>query len=209
MNNCVSLFKKTVFFVFILLGLYSSSITAKVIQIGQEKQYLKLVEQTKPTVVQFASNWCGVCQEVKKPFEQVAHEPEFNHITFARVDIDTLSPETSQKNNIVGIPTFVFLNNGQKKDTSVGVKSLGEFKDELRGNLRKNLPPETLEQIESDLTNQEIKSDKMPQAQKEPVPHEKSGTFWEQIKAFFLLIIKKVAGFIKMIFDYIKGLFDR
>jgi thioredoxin 1 len=183
--------------------------TAQVIQIDKIDSYNELIKETKPMVIQFAANWCGVCQKTKQPFEQVASESEFKHITFARVDIDALGQAGAQENNIIGVPTFVYRNKGVKKDESVGIKSMDGFKDELRDSLRKNLSQETTEQIEPTSPSPDIKHEAAPApAPEKPVPVPTDG-YLPKVKDFFILIIKKIAGFVTMVLHFIKKLFGK
>ncbi|MDP3889538.1 MAG: thioredoxin family protein [bacterium] len=192
----------------LLLIMSTSSIAAQVIQIKSTQEYNDLIKKTEPMVIQFAANWCGVCQKTKQPFEQVAEEIEFKHITFARVDIDALGQAGLQEDNITGVPTFVYRNNGVKKSESVGVKNMAGFKDELRGDIRKNLPQA---QTGQDMPSKNMQPDTAVPTKESsvPLPIAPAVGFLPKIKNFFTLLIDKITELIKAIVDYVKGLFSR
>lgn len=112
---------------------YSS---ARFVEVINQTQFTdEVLKNNGPTVVEFSASWCSVCQTVKQPFEQIAIDPEFNRVTFARVDIDQ-HPVLSKKNNIVGVPTFLYLENGKMVNQEVGVESMNNFDNSLRTNIR-------------------------------------------------------------------------
>ncbi len=122
---------------FFLLCHYMSTDT-KVINITEERVFDNLIkENDKKVIVEFSANWCGACTQVKKPFEEVAAESEFDTITFVCINIDQ-APTICKKYQIDGIPTFLYLENGKQKEKDIGVQDLRAFKDHLRGILRKN-----------------------------------------------------------------------
>jgi thioredoxin 1 len=129
---------KSIYMVFLLppifFSIYSS---ARVVDVLNKNQFNEVIKKTGPTIVEFSASWCGVCQAVKRPFEQIALEPEFKNVTFARVDVDQ-HPNLSKENNIMGVPTFVYLENGNKVNQEIGVINTDSFDKSLRSNLRNN-----------------------------------------------------------------------
>jgi thioredoxin-like negative regulator of GroEL len=111
---------------------------AKVINVTDEKVFTNLTQKNdKKIIVEFSANWCSACTQVKKPFEEVATEEEFETITFLCVDVEQ-SPALCKKYCSDGIPTFVYFDCGEQKDKEIGVKDMHIFKDHLRNSLRKN-----------------------------------------------------------------------
>jgi len=112
------------------------SAAAKIIVIESEDEYRNLINDAKKrVVVQFAAPWCGACQAVSRPFEEIAAEHEFEDIVCARVDIDKHGP-IAQKHEIRGIPTFIFVRDGAVKKQTVGFKNPSEFQNEMRNDIR-------------------------------------------------------------------------
>lgn len=117
-------------------ALLSGYALAKVVEINSDTEYKRLAESKNSVVMEFAADWCGVCGNIKEQFEQVAALDEFKSITFARVNIDK-TPEASKKNGIIGVPSFLYLKNGEKKNESVGVRDINAFNETLAAEIRK------------------------------------------------------------------------
>ncbi len=125
------------------LFFFSVPTNTKVITITDEKELEKLIqEDDTQVIVEFSANWCSACTQVKKPFEEVAAESEFNKIIFVCINIEQASPVLCKKycNKYCndGIPAFVYFDCGKQKEKEIGVKDIHIFKDHLRNNLRKN-----------------------------------------------------------------------
>lgn len=118
----------------LFLSFYSS---ARVVDVVNKNQFNEVIKKTGPTIVEFSASWCGVCQAVKRPFEQISLEPEFKNVTFARVDVDQ-HPNLSKEHNIMGVPTFVYLESGNKVNQEIGVINTDNFDQSFRSNLRTN-----------------------------------------------------------------------
>ena len=115
---------------------WGNQASSRVLEINSDTEYEKLMESKNPVLIKFAADWCGVCTNIKEQFAQVAAMDDFKNITFACVNIDK-APEASKKNSIVGVPSFLYLENGQKKGESVGVRSLNAFNTTLAEEVRK------------------------------------------------------------------------
>jgi thioredoxin 1 len=194
------------------LSLFAAPAWAEIVQINTEESYNALLKEKKPALIQFSAEWCGVCQGVKKPFEEIAEEPEFKNITFARVNIDDLQ-EVSQQSGIMGIPTFIYTKDGKTSDKTVGVRSMLAFKDEMRDSIRKNFMTEELaKEMQEELPMpQEIK-DMMPeQTQETPAtaPAQENGGIMSSIMQFISGLLCAIKGLLKSVIDFVKGLFGR
>lgn len=191
-----------------LIALHSYSY-AGIIQINTEEDFTTHVLQNKkPVLVQYAADWCGVCQGVKQPFEQVSNEPEFSQITFARVNIDTSGP-IQQKNNIVGIPTFIYMKNGEQIGQEVGVQNMQVFPEELRNNLRMTFKLAQNDQVSVTLENQSTDLRETNTQIIEETTAEEQMNFMDKVKAFFNNIIAGISNFFGTIFNKIKNLFSK
>ncbi len=119
-----------------LVACASTTLLSNITQINNVEQFYKEVTHTQGSVVvQFAANWCGVCQKVKPSFDQISNEPEFAPVRFVRVDIDTCEA-LRKKQGIVGIPTFMYLTDGKKQAQDIGVKNPDTFPEDLRTTMR-------------------------------------------------------------------------
>lgn len=193
----------------------SATMQAKIVHITNEDQYNEALKSNKQLIVEFSADWCSVCNNVRAPYEQIANEKEFSQVAFCQVDVDKLDG-VSKQNGIVGVPTFVYVENGAKKVEEIGVQNMPAFKDHLRDNLRKTFQ---LAQNDIDMSmsgNQpDVVTDEVmaidvtapaPEAQPEP-------NFFMKIvlavKNFVMLILSKVQEFFSTIVDALKGFFSK
>ena len=207
-----------------LLIAYPISTITQVLQIASEDQYdSEVLNSGKPVLVQFEAEWCGVCKGIKNSFEEISSEPEFSAITFARVNIDQ-HKALSQKNGIVGVPSFMYLENGNKKDQEIGIQNMKTFKETLRNNLRKVFaiaqndqkepmeivpeePQEPLIKVE-DVEEHVIAEQPAPeQDMKEPTAKEEPAGLMERLWAMLAYVLCAIKEIWMMIINWIKELF--
>lgn len=70
-------------------------------------------------VVDFFATWCMPCRRISPVFEELSTISEYTDVSFAKIDVDQF-PDIAQKFNVVCMPTFVFLRNGEIIDTVSG-----------------------------------------------------------------------------------------
>jgi len=92
-----------------------------------------VLEEVKPSLVDFWAPWCGPCRAIGPILEELA--VEYNErVNIVKVNIDD-NPATASRYGIQSIPTLMFIKNGQVQDTKIGLLS----KDKLAELLNKNL----------------------------------------------------------------------
>lgn len=198
-----------------LFTFVGKSLEASIVRISDENQYNNQVAQNKSRVlVQFSADWCSVCNGIQKSLEEIASEPEFEDITFAQVNVDKLDG-VSKQNGIVGVPTFVYMENGSKKVEEIGVQHMPTFKNHLRENLRKTFQV-AANDATTQITDKADGSTAHALAEKgipsDPVSTEQTSSaimaILNPIRDFIMLIINKIQAFFTTIFDAIKGFFN-
>lgn len=70
------------------------------------------------TLVDFWAEWCGPCRQLAPTIEQIANEYS-GKIQVYKMNVDE-NPQTPTRFHVRGIPTVIFLKNGQLVDQVVG-----------------------------------------------------------------------------------------
>lgn len=88
-----------------------------------------VLKSTIPVVVDFWAPWCQPCRMIAPVLENLAREYA-DKVTIAKVDTDK-NPEWAMKYGVQGIPTLLFIKDGQVKDTIVGVVAASVIKSKM------------------------------------------------------------------------------
>lgn len=93
-----------------------------------------VLKSSTPVVVDFWAPWCQPCRMIAPVLENLAAEYA-DKVTVAKVNTDE-NPEWAMKYGVQGIPTLLFIKDGQVKDTVVGVTSIANIKAKMDGLLK-------------------------------------------------------------------------
>lgn len=93
-----------------------------------------ILKSTTPVVVDFWAPWCGPCKMIAPVLEKLAAEYD-GKVTIAKVNTDE-NPEWAKKYGVQGIPTLLFINQGQIKDRIVGVVPAPTIQAKMDGLLK-------------------------------------------------------------------------
>lgn len=84
-----------------------------------DAEFETVVLQSKlPVVVDFWAPWCGPCRMVAPSLEKIAKE-QAGKLVVAKVNTDE-NPEWAMKYGVQGIPTMLFITNGEVVHQQVG-----------------------------------------------------------------------------------------
>jgi thioredoxin 1 len=78
----------------------------------------EVLTNNKIIVLQFSAPWCGPCRMLSPIIDSLVNDNE--DIVIGKVDVDS-EVELSQKYSVRGIPTILFIKNGEVVDKVVGV----------------------------------------------------------------------------------------
>lgn len=101
----------------------------KVTSVNQDEFEEKVLNSTKPVLVDFWAEWCGPCKTLLPVLDEVAIETGEKASVF-KVNVDE-NGDLAQKYGIRGIPTMIFFKNGEATKTLVGVQPKDEIKKSL------------------------------------------------------------------------------
>lgn len=91
----------------------------------------KLINSSKPVLVDFFAVWCGPCQMMGPMLDDMTKSyKNIDKVEIAKVDIDILK-EVAIKYNVMSVPTFIIFKDGKEIDKMVGMRPCSEFEEKL------------------------------------------------------------------------------
>ena len=73
------------------------------------------------TLVDFWAEWCGPCKQISPLLEEIANEKK-DIVKVIKLNVDE-NRETTEKYNIMGIPTLLLFKDGELAETQVGLSN--------------------------------------------------------------------------------------
>lgn len=86
----------------------------------------KVINNSKPALVDFWASWCGPCKMLSPVVDKVSGQ--YDGIDFYKVNVDE-EPELAREYGIMSIPTLILFKDGEILDQSVGVLSEAQLKE--------------------------------------------------------------------------------
>ena len=100
------------------------------VNILNEKNFEEEVLKEKGRVlVDFYADWCGPCKMMSPIIDSIAEE--MRDVKFGKVNVDE-NPELAEKFEIMSIPTIVIIENGQVKQTLIGLRDKNAIEQALQ-----------------------------------------------------------------------------
>ena len=102
---------------------------SNVFEVNNNDEFVaKVINSTKPVLVDFWAEWCGPCKQLA-PLVEEASEEFKDSLTVCKMDVDN-NRETAAKYGIRSIPTLMIFENGALDGTEIGAltkQQLDEF----------------------------------------------------------------------------------
>lgn len=84
-------------------------------------------------VLDFYADWCGPCQMMKPVFAELQSEYQ-DKVKFDVINVDQ-DPVKSSQYNVLSIPTYIVLKDGQEVDRMIGYTPKPAFEAKLNAHL--------------------------------------------------------------------------
>ncbi len=92
----------------------------------------RLIQEDKPTLVDFFATWCGPCRMQSPIIEEVKHRVG-DSANVLKVDIDK-NQELAEKYNVRSVPTLIIFRNGEPVWRISGLQQADILEEKIREN---------------------------------------------------------------------------
>ncbi|MFA5075349.1 MAG: thioredoxin, partial [Candidatus Babeliales bacterium] len=103
-----------------------------VYEIKSEKEFNQIIKSKSFVIADFYATWCMPCKQMLPIIEKLAQNYK-DKIQFIKVNVDN-NGMLARKNNIFGVPTFIFIKNGKEIEKFTGAKDYNYFKKLIEQN---------------------------------------------------------------------------
>ena len=107
---------------------------SNVIEVNNNDEFVaKVINSTKPVLVDFWAEWCGPCKQLA-PLVEEASEEFKDSLTVCKMDVDN-NRETAAKYGIRSIPTLMIFDNGELVGTEIGALTKQQLDEFIRSKI--------------------------------------------------------------------------
>ena len=102
-------------------------------KIVQKDEFEKIINESKPTIVDFFATWCGPCKMLSPILEKVEEDSkgEFNIV---KIDVDE-SYDVAKKYGIMSVPTIIIFKDGDEQEKILGLRQKNQIDDAVRNHI--------------------------------------------------------------------------
>lgn len=95
----------------------------------KEKEFKEVISNNKKVVVDCFATWCGPCKMLAPVVESISEENK--EISFYKLDVDDCEV-VPREYGIMSIPTLLVFEDGELKQTIVGLRSKSELESMIK-----------------------------------------------------------------------------
>ena len=96
-----------------------------VLKITKEKYETEVLKSDKLVLIDFYADWCGPCKMMSPIIDEIAEEVG-DKIKVGKINVDE-NQELAMEYEVMSIPTIIILQNGEVKNSFVGVREKKEI----------------------------------------------------------------------------------
>jgi len=104
-----------------------------IVQVTDDTFETKVLQSSRPVLVDFWAEWCGPCKAIAPILEQISVEFQ-DRLDIAKVDVEA-SQTTAMKYGIRSIPTLILFKGGVVEAQQVGLVSKEQLQKLLEAKL--------------------------------------------------------------------------
>lgn len=96
-----------------------------VLKITKENYETEVLKSDKLVLIDFYADWCGPCKMMSPIIDEIAEEVG-DKIKVGKINVDE-NQELAMEYEVMSIPTIIILQNGEVKNSCVGVREKEEI----------------------------------------------------------------------------------